>query len=37
MTQKYLRTDEMTLTIVGDKKKVEEQIKDYATPKPETK
>jgi predicted Zn-dependent peptidase len=29
-TQKYLRTDEMTLSIVGDKKKVEEQIRDYA-------
>ena len=37
MTQKYLRPDDMTLTIVGDKKKVEEQIKDYATPKPEAK
>ena len=37
ITQKYLRADDMTLTIVGDKKKVEEQIKDYATPKPETK
>jgi zinc protease len=37
MTQKYLRTDDMILAIVGDKKKVEEQIKEYATPKPETK
>lgn len=37
MTQKYLRTDDMILSIVGDKQKVEEQIKDYATPKPEAK
>jgi len=37
MTQKYLRPDDMTLVIVGDKKKVEEQIKDYAAPKPEEK
>jgi predicted Zn-dependent peptidase len=37
VTQKYLRTDDMILSIVGDKKKVEEQIKDYATPKPEAK
>jgi predicted Zn-dependent peptidase len=37
MTQKYLRADDMTLVIVGDKKKVEEQITDYAKPKPEEK
>lgn len=37
MTQKYLRADDMTLVIVGDKTKVEEQITDYAKPKPEEK
>jgi zinc protease len=37
ITQKYIRPDDMTLVIVGDKKKVEEQIKDYASPKPEGK
>lgn len=35
MTQKYLSADDTTLTIVGNKEKVEEQIKDYASPKPE--
>ena len=35
MTAKYLRDKDMTLVIVGDKKKVEDQIKDYVTPKPE--
>ena len=34
---KYIRTDDMTLVVVGDKKKVEEQIQDYATPSPEKK
>jgi zinc protease len=37
MTRKYIRPDDMMLAIVGDKKKVEEQIKDYAMPKPEQK
>ncbi|MCX6134405.1 MAG: pitrilysin family protein [Ignavibacteriales bacterium] len=37
ITQKYIRPDDMTLVIVGDKKKVEVQIKDYASPKPEGK
>jgi zinc protease len=37
ITQKYLRPDDMILSIVGDKKKVEDQIKEYATPKPETR
>ncbi len=37
ITQKYIRPDDMTLVIVGDKKKVEEQIKDYANPNPEGK
>jgi zinc protease len=37
ITKKYIRDDEMTLVIVGDKKKVEEQIKDYASPNPEKK
>ena len=36
-TQKFIRPDDMTLVIVGDKKKVEDQIKDYASPKPEGK
>ena len=30
MTQKYLKDDEMTLVIVGDKKKVPAQVKRYA-------
>lgn len=37
ISQKYLRPEDMTLVIVGDKKKVEDQIKDYASPKPEEK
>jgi zinc protease len=37
ITSKYIRADDMTLVVVGDKKKVEEQIKDYATPSPEKK
>ena len=37
ITARYLRAEDMILTIVGDKKKVEEQIKDYALPKPESK
>jgi zinc protease len=37
MTSKYIRPDDMTLVVVGDKKKVEEQIKDYATVSPEKK
>jgi predicted Zn-dependent peptidase len=37
ISQKYLRPEDMTLVIVGDKKKVEDQIKDYANPKPEEK
>lgn len=35
MTQKYLSADDTTLTIVGNKEKVEKQIKDYAGPEPE--
>ncbi len=35
MTQEYLRDKDMTLVIVGDKKKVEDQIKDYEKPVPE--
>jgi zinc protease len=37
ITSKYIRADDMTLVVVGDKKKVEEQIKDYAIPSPEKK
>ena len=37
ITSEYIRADDMTLVVVGDKKKVEEQIKDYATPSPEKK
>jgi zinc protease len=37
ITSKYIRADDMTLVVVGDKKKVEEQIKDYANPVPEKK
>jgi zinc protease len=35
ITSKYIRADDMTLVVVGDKKKVEEQIKDYEKPVPE--
>jgi zinc protease len=34
-TEKYIRDKDMTLVIVGDKKKVEDQIKEYAIPHPE--
>lgn len=37
ITSKYIRADDMTLVVVGDKKKVEEQIKDYEKPVPEKK
>jgi zinc protease len=37
ITSKYIRADDMTLVVVGDKKKVEEQMKEYATPSPEKK
>lgn len=37
MTKKYIREDNMTLVITGDKKKIESQIEEYAKPAPEMK
>ena len=37
LTKKYIRPENMTLVIAGDKAAIEKQIEEYATPSPEMK